>query len=56
MSLNRKERVGVLLAMSMGVFAGFTSIAKTATLGAISNPDTSEQSFSHHDPALIAST
>lgn len=40
LSLNRKERLGVLIAMSMGVFAGLTSIAKTATLGAISNPDT----------------
>lgn len=39
LSLNRKERLGVLIAMSMGVFAGLTSIAKTATLGAISNPD-----------------
>lgn len=39
-SLNGKERLGVLVAMSMGVFAGMTSIAKTATLSAISNPDT----------------
>ncbi|KAB5585551.1 hypothetical protein GE09DRAFT_29757 [Coniochaeta sp. 2T2.1] len=39
LSLNRKERLGVLIAMSMGVFAGLTSIAKTATLGAIANPD-----------------
>jgi len=40
LSLNRKERIGVLIAMSMGVFAGLTSIAKTATLDGISNPDT----------------
>jgi len=39
-SLNQKERLGVLLAMSMGVFAGATSIGKTATLSAIANPDT----------------
>ena len=39
LSLNRKERLGVLVAMSMGVFAGLTSIAKTATLDGISNPD-----------------
>ncbi|KAH8894648.1 hypothetical protein GQ53DRAFT_716373 [Thozetella sp. PMI_491] len=39
-SLNRKERLGLLSAMSMGIFAGVTSIAKTATLSAISNPDT----------------
>jgi hypothetical protein len=39
LSLNRKERLGVLVAMSMGIFAGLTSIAKTATLGGISNPD-----------------
>jgi hypothetical protein len=39
-SLNQKERLGVLTAMSMGVFAGATSIAKTATLSAIANPDT----------------
>jgi rhodopsin domain-containing protein len=38
-SLNQKERLGVLVAMSMGVFAGATSIAKTATLSAIANPD-----------------
>ena len=40
-SLNRKERLGVLLAMSMGAFAGATSIAKTAFLPAIANADTS---------------
>lgn len=39
-TLNKKERLGVLLAMSTGIVAGLTSIAKTATLGAISNPDT----------------
>lgn len=42
MTLNKKERLGVLLAMSTGIIAGLTSIAKTATLGAISNPDTSK--------------
>jgi hypothetical protein len=39
MALNRKERLGVLIAMSMGIVAGLTSIAKTATLSGISNPD-----------------
>jgi hypothetical protein len=39
LSLNRKERLGVLISMSIGIFAGITSIAKTATLGGISNPD-----------------
>lgn len=40
LGLNKKERIGVLIAMSMGVFAALTSIAKTAALGGISNPDT----------------
>lgn len=39
LSLNQKERIGVLVAMSLGSLAGVTSIAKTATLSAIKNPD-----------------
>ncbi len=36
--MNQKQ-LGVLVAMSTGVFAGVASIAKTATLSAIANPD-----------------
>ncbi|KAH6673264.1 hypothetical protein B0J14DRAFT_67274 [Halenospora varia] len=40
LTLNKKERIGVLVGMSLGSLAGVTSIAKTATLSAIKNPDT----------------
>ncbi|KAJ9136866.1 Integral membrane protein [Pleurostoma richardsiae] len=39
LTMNKKEKCGVILAMSMGVFAGITSIIKTVTLTAIGDPD-----------------
>ncbi|KAE9378639.1 hypothetical protein N431DRAFT_325815 [Stipitochalara longipes BDJ] len=39
LTLNKKERIGVIVGMSIGSLAGVTSIAKTATLSAIKNPD-----------------
>ncbi|KAL2109856.1 hypothetical protein VUR80DRAFT_1902 [Thermomyces stellatus] len=38
-SMNVKERIGLLTCMSLGVFAGLTSFAKTVTLPAIGNDD-----------------
>ncbi|KAH6847225.1 hypothetical protein B0I37DRAFT_308884 [Chaetomium sp. MPI-CAGE-AT-0009] len=37
LTMNRKEKVGVMVAMSMGVFAGVISLAKTSQLPSISN-------------------
>ncbi|KAL1873597.1 hypothetical protein VTK73DRAFT_839 [Phialemonium thermophilum] len=37
MTMNKKEKFGVLLAMSMGVFAGVTSMIKISTLPGIGN-------------------
>ncbi|KAK4220957.1 hypothetical protein QBC38DRAFT_462003 [Podospora fimiseda] len=37
LTMNRKEKIGVLVAMSMGVFAGITSIIKITQLPSISN-------------------
>ncbi|KAK3990830.1 hypothetical protein QBC44DRAFT_58099 [Cladorrhinum sp. PSN332] len=37
LTMNRKEKCGVLVAMSMGVFAGITSIIKITQLPSISN-------------------
>ncbi|KAK4124425.1 hypothetical protein N657DRAFT_390811 [Parathielavia appendiculata] len=37
MTMNRKEKIGVMVAMSMGVFAGITSIIKITQLPSISN-------------------
>ncbi|SPN99516.1 uncharacterized protein DNG_02368 [Cephalotrichum gorgonifer] len=38
-SMNMKERIGLLVCMSLGVFAGLTSFAKIVTLSAITNDD-----------------
>ncbi|KAK4243840.1 hypothetical protein C7999DRAFT_35821 [Corynascus novoguineensis] len=37
LTMNRKEKVGVMVAMSMGIFAGITSIVKITQLPSISN-------------------
>ncbi|KAG7283942.1 hypothetical protein NEMBOFW57_010300 [Staphylotrichum longicolle] len=37
LTMNRKEKIGVMVAMSMGVFAGVTSIIKITQLPSISN-------------------
>ncbi|KAL2166460.1 hypothetical protein VTG60DRAFT_2744 [Thermothelomyces hinnuleus] len=37
LTMNRKEKVGVMVAMSMGIFAGITSIIKITQLPSISN-------------------
>ncbi|KAK3898652.1 hypothetical protein C8A05DRAFT_47082 [Staphylotrichum tortipilum] len=37
LTMNRKEKIGVMIAMSMGVFAGITSIIKITQLPSISN-------------------
>ncbi|PKS07488.1 hypothetical protein jhhlp_006092 [Lomentospora prolificans] len=38
-SMNYKERIGMLVCMSMGVFAGLTSLAKTPAFPAMANTD-----------------
>ncbi|OAA65611.1 hypothetical protein SPI_02398 [Niveomyces insectorum RCEF 264] len=42
MSMNRKEKTGVLFAMSMGVFAGVASFIKVSKVGSLTNPDPGE--------------
>ncbi|KAK4458968.1 hypothetical protein QBC42DRAFT_254821 [Cladorrhinum samala] len=42
LTINRKEKCGVLVAMSMGVFAGITSIIKITQLPSISNSSFTE--------------
>ncbi|CAK7226338.1 hypothetical protein SEUCBS140593_006208 [Sporothrix eucalyptigena] len=42
MSMNRKEKLGVLFAMSMGVFAGVASLIKVSKVGSLTNSDPSD--------------
>jgi hypothetical protein len=42
LTMNKKEKFGVLVAMSMGIFAGVTSIVKITTLPGIGNSDFTE--------------
>ncbi|CAK7216099.1 hypothetical protein SBRCBS47491_002717 [Sporothrix bragantina] len=41
MSMNRKEKLGVLFAMSMGVFAGAASLIKVSKVSSLTNTDPS---------------
>ncbi|KAB5518153.1 hypothetical protein GE09DRAFT_1066142 [Coniochaeta sp. 2T2.1] len=42
LTMNKKEKFGVLVAMSMGIFAGITSLIKITTLPGIGNSDFTE--------------
>lgn len=47
LQMSRKEKFGVLVAMSLGVLAGGTAAVKAATVSQINGPDASKSSLMH---------